>query len=179
MFYQLIRLISWADGIDNDLVERCLGDSFHGWMALFLQIIQSQRNQFNCKKNALKCLTVIFRDLVNFSRDSINMILKPSWKLLNRHLPTFTEVLAYNCPLPGQDDSENESEKYDPKADVPGDESFVDDEKYGVEGMTFHLLELLSTLVLRPNVQQLVLQGLVPLMTTVCSYLLIEHNHER
>ena len=52
------------------------------------------------KKNALKCLTVVFRDLINFSKDSINMILKPAWKLLNSHLPVFTEVVAYNNPVP-------------------------------------------------------------------------------
>jgi hypothetical protein len=45
--------------------------------------------------------------------------------------------------------------------------------------MTFHLLELLSTLVLRPNVQTVVLQGLVPLITTVSSYLLIQSDQER
>ena len=54
-----------------------------------------------------------------------------------------------------------------------GNESFDSEENNGVEGMTFHLLELLSTLVLRPNVQALVKQGLVPLMTTVSHYLLI------
>ena len=37
-----------------------------------------------------------------------------------------------------------------------GNESFLDEEVYGVEGMTFHLLELLSSLVLRLNVQGLV-----------------------
>ena len=73
------------------------------------------------------------------------MILKPSWKLLNSHLPVFTEVVAYNNPLPDNDGSDEEA------ADI-GNESFDDQEKYGVEGMTFHLLELLSTLVLRPNV---------------------------
>jgi hypothetical protein len=45
--------------------------------------------------------------------------------------------------------------------------------------MTFHLIELLSTLVMRPNVQALVMQGLIPLLTSVSSYLLIEHDHER
>ena len=45
--------------------------------------------------------------------------------------------------------------------------------------MTFHLLELLSSLVLRRNVQGLVEQGLVPLITTVSSYLLIQHDQER
>lgn len=166
LFYLLIRLITWADGIDNELVETCLGEHFHNWMALFLQILQSKKRYFNVKKNALKCLTVIFRDLINFSRDSINMILKPSWKLLNSHLPVFTEAVAYNSPLPDVDGSDEEA------ADI-GNESFDEEEKYGVEGMTFHLLELLSTLVLRPNVQQLVLQGLVPLLTSVSSYLLL------
>jgi hypothetical protein len=101
------------------------------------------------------------------------MILRPSWKLLNSHLPVFTEVVAYNNPLPKAEEGSDEE-----TAEV-GNESFDEEEKYGVEGMTFHLLELLSTLVLRPNVQQLVLQGLVPLLSSVTSYLLIQHNHER
>jgi hypothetical protein len=28
IFYQLIRLVTWADGIENELVEKCLGDHF-------------------------------------------------------------------------------------------------------------------------------------------------------
>ena len=109
---------------------------------------------------------MIFRDLINFSKDSINQILKPAWKLLNSHLPIFTEVVAYNMPIPKSEEDEEEIYNF-------GNESFDSEENMGVEGMTFHLLELLSTLVLRPNVQALVKQGLVPLMTTVSHYLLI------
>ena len=154
-------------------------------MALFLQLIQSNPKQFfNLKKNALKCLVVIFRDLINFSKDSINMILKPAWKLLNSHLPVFTEVVAYNQPIESlkaadeaeEDDDDDEEDKQEHEA---GNESFEDEEVYGVEGMTFHLLELLSSLVLRLNVQQLVQQGLVPLISTVSSYLLVQHDHEK
>ena len=83
-------------------------------MALFLQLIQLNPKQFfNLKKNALKCLVVIFRDLINFSKDSINMILKPAWKLLNSHLPVFTEVVAYNQPiesLKAADEAEDEDD---------------------------------------------------------------------
>ena len=39
LLYLLIRLIAWADGIDNELVEKCLGDHYNSWMALLLQII--------------------------------------------------------------------------------------------------------------------------------------------
>lgn len=71
-----LRCISWADGIDNKLVEKCLNDTFNQWMTVFLQVIQSDsRKFFDLKRHALKCLTVIFRDFINYSRECINMIL--------------------------------------------------------------------------------------------------------
>ena len=92
-----LRTVSWADGIDNELVDSCLSDTFNSWMALFIQLIQTNpKTFFDIKRNALMCLTVIFRDYINYSRECINMILKPAWKLLNFHLPVFTEVLGYN-----------------------------------------------------------------------------------
>jgi len=39
IFYQLIRLVAWADGRENELVEECLGETFQSWMGLFLQLI--------------------------------------------------------------------------------------------------------------------------------------------
>lgn len=96
LFYLMVRGIAWADGMDNELVHNCLDETFTSWMALFLQILQSSTTRnFVVKRNALKCLTVIFRDLLNYSRTSINMILRPAWKLLNQTLPIFTEVVGY------------------------------------------------------------------------------------
>lgn len=72
-------------------------------------------------------------------------------------------------------DKENEVEGWDSDDVDPG-------EMAGLEGMIYQSLELLATLVQRPNVQQLILQGIVPLTTTVCSYLIIplrqEHCHK-
>ena len=90
------------------------------------------------------------------------MILKPAWKLLNSHLPIFTEVVAYNQPIEslrkddGDDEDDDEDEDDKDKEREAGNESFTAEEVYGVEGMTLHLLELLSSLVLRLNVQGLV-----------------------
>jgi len=36
VLYLCLRTVSWADGIDNELVEASLGDTFNSWMALFL-----------------------------------------------------------------------------------------------------------------------------------------------
>jgi len=35
----MIRGIAWADGLDNELVDSCLSETFGNWMAIFLQII--------------------------------------------------------------------------------------------------------------------------------------------
>jgi len=39
LFYTLIRLVTWADGRDNELVSASLDETFQSWMALFLQLI--------------------------------------------------------------------------------------------------------------------------------------------
>ena len=39
LFYMLIRLVAWADGRDNELVQEALGETFQSWMALFMQLI--------------------------------------------------------------------------------------------------------------------------------------------
>ena len=36
ILYLALRTLSWADGIDNLLVEKCLNDTFNSWMALFV-----------------------------------------------------------------------------------------------------------------------------------------------
>ena len=94
------------------------------------------------------------------------MILKPAWKLLNIHLPVFTEVLGYGSNLSElrEDDDEEEGER--------GYESDEEDEVFGVEGMTLHLIELLTSLVSRPSVMEIVKMGILPLITTVSSYMI-------
>ena len=70
-------------------------------MALFLQIIQTTSSSKNTviKRCALQCLTVIFRDLINYSRSSIQMILRPAWKLMNQTLPLYSEFEGYGAKI--------------------------------------------------------------------------------
>lgn len=154
IFFLVVRGIAWADGIHNEMVNTCLNDTFSNWMALFLQILQSntQRN-FMVKRNALKCLTVIFRDLLNYSRSSLNMILKPAWKLLNQSLPIYTEVVAFGQKQSESDGADSDADHInEPWEDEEEDHPIEFD---GVYGMIFSSLELLATLVQRPNVLQL------------------------
>jgi hypothetical protein len=45
--------------------------------------------------------------------------------------------------------------------------------------MTLQLIELLTTLVSRQNVQEVVKHGIAPLITTISSYMIIPHAKER
>jgi hypothetical protein len=98
-------------------------------------VIQTNpRSFFDIKKSALKCLTVIFRDFINYSRDCLGMILKPAWKLLNFHVPVFTEVIGYQATMSDlieKKDGDDEVEEY-----KRGFESDDGEEALGVEGMT-------------------------------------------
>ena len=150
VFYLCLRCISWADGIDNELIEECLNDTFNQWMAVFLQVIQSDANKFfDIKRNALKCLTVIFRDFINYSRECINMILRPAWKLMNMHLPIFTEVLGYNREISelhdiikaqrekeGLEEQEDDGEEELHQRGYESDEDDETEEPSGIKGMT-------------------------------------------
>lgn len=73
------------------------------------------------------------------------MILRPSWKLLNFHLPIFTEILGYKKTI--QELRSDQDQQEDPY--VRGYESDNEDDSYDVEGMTLQLIELLTTLVSR------------------------------
>ena len=59
------------------------------------------------------------------------MILRPAWKLMNMHLPIFTEVLGYNQPISEVQEEEETNE-------ARGFESDEDEleEPHGIKGMT-------------------------------------------
>lgn len=110
VLYLCLRTVSWADGIENEIVEASLNDTFNSWMALFLQVVQTNpRSFFDIKKSALKCLTVIFRDFINYSRECLGMILKPAWKLLILHVQVYTEIIGYQQSLQSLGEAEQEA----------------------------------------------------------------------
>jgi hypothetical protein len=148
VLYNCLRTISWADGIDNELVDGCLQDTFNSWMSLFLQLVQTNpRSFFDIKKNALKCLTVIFRDFINYSRECLGLILKPAWKLLTFHVPVFTETIGYRANLEDFKDGEDQNEESQYQRGFESDDEEEMTDSQGVDGMTQNLIDLLTTLV--------------------------------
>jgi hypothetical protein len=180
LYYQWLRWVSWADGIDDKVIANALDDSFNQWMSLMVQLIQSNpKVHFDIKKNALKCLTVIFRDMVNYSLEWINLVLQPAWKLLNVNLSVYTETIGY-----GQSIEFNETEMETFTTEElnitmdHGIESEAENEETGIIGMTMQLIELLTSLANKGSIRSLIQVGIVPLITSVASYMILSQEQE-
>jgi hypothetical protein len=180
LYYQWLRWVSWADGIDDKVIANALDDSFNQWMSLMVQLIQSNpKVHFDIKKNALKCLTVIFRDMVNYSLECINLVLQPAWKLLNVNLSVYTETIGY-----GQSIEFNETEMETFTTEElnitmdHGIESEAENEETGIIGMTMQLIELLTSLANKGSIRSLIQVGIVPLITSVASYMILSQEQE-
>jgi hypothetical protein len=39
VFYLCLRCISWADGIENELVEKCLNSTFNQWISICIGLL--------------------------------------------------------------------------------------------------------------------------------------------
>lgn len=70
------------------------------------------------------------------------------------------------------DEDSDEEETY--KLGYESEDNDTQEEPHGIKGMTLQLLELLTTLVQRPNVQEVVKQGILPLLMAVSGYMIIE-----
>ena len=181
VYHRCLRCVSWADGIDEQVITTALDDTFNTWMTLFIQVIQSNpKIHFDIKKNALKCLTVIFRDMINYSLECINMVLQPAWKLLNVNLAVYTENVGYGKPIEFSEvekanilQADNES-----AADCQILIDNEDDTEPGITGMTMQLIELLTSLSNKGSIRNLMFVGMVPLVTSVASYMILSNEQE-
>lgn len=59
-----------------------------------------------------------------------------------------------------------------------GIESEPEDEEVGIIGMTMHLIELLTSLATKGSIRNLIFIGIVPLITSVASYMILSNEQE-
>ena len=180
VYYQCLRWVSWADGIEENIITDALDDSFNQWMALMIQLIQSNpRVHFDIKKNALKCLTIIFRDMVNYSLEWISMVLQPTWKLLNVNISVYTETIGYGKEIEYTETDRETLSPEDLKVVIEhGIDSEPENEEEGIEGMTMQLIELLTSLANKGSIRSLIYSGIVPLITSIASYMILSKDQE-
>jgi len=156
---QCFESLSWADGVDQELVESSLDPIWSDWFNQLLSVLQSDCSP-NDKRLSLKVLTVFFRDFVTYSHHWFSEIINPIWELLLCVIPRYqAEVVHYKEHLVG--------------------DLWEEDVSAGVEGLVTQLLELVSCLVLRPGLGTALQEELVPLLNNLCWYLHLTKDQEQ
>ncbi len=118
-------------------------------------------------------LVVLIRDFINYTHESLNVILEPAWKLLTIHLPIYLHSVCYERPLEGT--SAGDSDSTYVSCPLTYIDAFDDDDP-GIEGMIKQLIDLITTLIINPAIHTLIRAGLVPFTATLCSYLLLPQS---
>jgi hypothetical protein len=155
--YRALDVISWADSADPDLIRTGLA-SWGDWHQVLLHSIEAPETVSDLK-SALRVLTLFYRDFPLFSKDFLPAAIKPIWVLMYSILPHFYQQVLYT----------KSSETLD-----------TEDEDYsGMHGVAVLLLDLLSSLTLRPAVRQAVQLELVPILRTLANYLLLSAEQSR
>lgn len=103
------------------------------------------------------------------------MVLQPAWKLLNVNLAVYTENVGYGKPI---EFSETEKQTFLTELQSSTSHSDYDDSETGIIGMTMQLIELLTSLSNKGSIRNLIFIGMVPLITSVASYMILSNEQE-
>jgi hypothetical protein len=106
-------------------------------------------------------------------------VLQPAWKLLNVNLSVYTETIGYGRSI---EFNETEMETFTTEelniTMDHGIESEAENEETGIIGMTMQLIELLTSLANKGSIRSLIQVGIVPLITSVASYMILSQEQE-
>jgi len=157
VLYRALEVIAWADSSEPETVNAEL-TTWPDWHQLLLQGIESPETVADLKA-ALRVLSLFYRDFPLHSKDFLPAAIKPVWVLMYSILPHFYHQVLYSKH---SEDLETEDEDYS-----------------GMHGVAALLLDLLSSLTLRPAVRQAVQLELVPIIRTLANYLLLSADQAR
>jgi len=159
IIHQCLDKLCWADGVDPQLVHEMLGQSWPQVLAGLVDLLDTASRSTEIRRLVLRVLTVFYRDFSNYSQDALVHVVKPVWILMYSTLPLYFDHCIFSQEV--------------------GEKSDLDDSDFGVEGMSIQLLELVSSLALRPSVMAALPTELEPLVQTVATYLFMTRDQQQ
>jgi len=107
------------------------------------------------------------------------MVLQPTWKLLNVNISVYTETIGYGKEIEYTETDRETLSPEDLKVIIEhGIDSEPENEEEGIVGMTMQLIELLTSLANKGSIRSLIYSGIVPLITSIASYMILSKDQE-
>lgn len=163
--YYCMDSLSWADGVDNALLHASLDSTWSNWLSLLLNLLgnpaslltpydagENARSMLALKRFSLRTLTVFFRDYTNYSKEWIGQALHVIWGLYHVVLPNFLSYAVYSSDV---------------------QDCWQEEDIGGYEGLAQQLIELISAIVLRPGITDVISNELYPFINTLAWYMQI------
>ena len=154
-----LECLSWADGIDNELVEAALAANWWSWFSLLSECISSTVSSISTKQRTLKLLTCFYRDFPHFSQPWIAGMVPVVWVLMYSLIPVYVERTVCNKEVCGN--------------------ASMNDEATGVEGLAAQLLELISSVVVRPGRNESLLKELSNFVNSLLWYMMLTLDQQQ
>ena len=149
-----LESLSWADGIDQGLVERALSSVWWSWYLIFSETINSASVSLFTKQKVFKLLTCFYRDFTIFSQPWVNGMIPIVWLQMYSFIPVYAEKAIFN------------------KEEAVVNET-SEDSACGVEGAASQLLELISCVVVRPSKNEGIIKELSFFVNSLLWYIML------
>ncbi|OMJ73886.1 hypothetical protein SteCoe_27335 [Stentor coeruleus] len=154
-----LESLSWADGIEQDLVEKSLNPTWWSWSSIFSESINSPTVSLETKQHILKLLTCFYRDFSQTSQPWVAGMIPIVWILMYNLIPSYVENTVFN----------RETISSDLLEDIP----------CGIEGLSAQLLELLSCVVIRPIKNESITKELQNFVGALLWYMLLTTDQQK
>jgi hypothetical protein len=128
---------------------------------------------------------VIFRDFSIYSRRSLQISLIPIWKFFNSITQIYVAHNVYGITIESTEElfSGSECRRLPPTPSTSNHPSVElrylnDDDEYDnhIEGLCAYAIELITILVTKPGLYNLIKFGTFPLLNTLSTFLVATHN---
>ena len=148
----MLESLSWADGVEQELVDRALGSTWAAWFRHLTEVLASC-NQVTMKQKVFKVLTIFYRDFNFTSQQYLVPVIPYIWIELYSLVPKYAELTVFN-----KESALNE---------------ILEDSAGGYEGLAAQLLELVSCVVVRPVKNELLAKELINFINVLMWYMLL------
>lgn len=153
----MLESLSWADGVEQELVDRALTPTWPVWYNHLTEVLSSPSSPSTIQR-VLKVLTSFYRDFHYTSQPWIVPLISVVWFQLYSLLPNYIEKVIFN-----KENALNDS---------------LEDSAGGFEGLAAQLLELVSCVVIRPIKNDSILKELSNFINILLWYMMLSVDQQ-
>ncbi len=171
----LLNKLSYADSTDPELISRNLDtdNMIDQCLGLFTSILVSNpKFLFDIKKYTIRILDILVRDMPIYSSKFYTQLIEPSWRLIVLELSLYTDKVIFDKDIQYDEEEvykmEDENHNY-----TRGYESDDEEDKYGVEGLLYELIDFSIDLLKRRNVVESLRDMLLTFLLCIKGYCLM------